>query len=93
MTKKTNRSDVDRLGDIRAEIRALEAEEATLRDKLLAAGQARVTGDDWVATVETRERRGLDTKAVIAWYGEQELGKFMRVTEYTVVNTKARGGA
>lgn len=90
---KTNRSDVDRLGDIRAEIRALEAEEATLRDKLLEGGQARVTGDDWVATVETRERRSLDTKAVVAWYGEQELGKFMRVTEYTVVNTKARGAA
>jgi hypothetical protein len=90
MAVKTNRSDVDRLGDIRAEIRRLEAEEVILRDRILEAGKDKVTGDDFVAVVDHRERRGLDTKAILAWYGEQELGRFMRVTEFTVVTTKAK---
>ena len=87
---KANRSDVDKLGDIRAEIRALEAEEAVLRDRIIQTEQAKVTGDDYVATIKASERRTLDTKAVLAWYGEQELARFMRTSEMMVVSVKSR---
>lgn len=88
---KTNRSEVDRLGDIRAEIRVLQAEEAELRDRLLATGRKTISGDDFVAQVSSHERRSLDTQAVIAWYGEKELGKFMRTSEVVTLRVKERG--
>lgn len=87
---KANRSDVDKLGDIREEIRALEAEEAVLRERIVQAEQGKVVGDDYVATIKTAERRTLDSKAVLAWYGEQELAKFMRMSEFVVVTVKPR---
>lgn len=90
---KANRSDVDKLGDIRAEIRALEAEEAMLRERIIQAEQGKVVGDDYVATIKASERRILDSKAVLAWYGEQELARFMRTSEVTVVSVKAKGDA
>lgn len=93
MQDKSNRSDVDRLGDIRAEIKRLQAEEGAVRERILAMDLALIEGDEYIATLDPRERRSLDTQAVINWYGEKELARFMRVTRFDViyVTPKERG--
>lgn len=91
MDLRTNRSDVDRLGDIRSEIRALQDEEAAIKERLLARDEKVMAGDDYVAVVGGHQRRSLDTQAVIAWYGEKELGKFMRTTDVTTLRVRQRG--
>lgn len=90
MIPRTNRADVDRLGDLRAEIKRLQAEEAEIKRRILATDLATVEGEEFVACIDPRERRTLDAQAVIAWYGEKELAPFMRVSKFDVVYVTPR---
>lgn len=85
MATKTNRSDVDRLGDIRADIRRLEAEDAEIRDRLIKLGQPLIMGDEYVATVSGKEHPRFDVKAAMAWLGKERIGQFMRTAKVTYV--------
>ena len=91
MAENTNRSDVDRLGDIRAEIRRLEEEDAAIRDRLIRRGEKMVMGDEYAATITQKEQPRFDAKAAMAWLGRERLGQFMRVSKTTYVRVVRLG--
>lgn len=88
MTK--NRRLVDQLGDIRSEITDLEKKADKIREEILAQGEAALDGDDYQGAIKAFERESLDSKAIIAWYGRQELERFLKVTQVTTLYVKRR---
>lgn len=88
-----NRHDVDRLGDIRAEIRRLEAEDAAIRERLIRLGKPLIMGDEYVATVSGKEHPRFDVKAAMAWLGKERIGQFMKTVKTTYVKVTKVGDA
>ena len=69
---RTNRHPVDRMADIRREIRALQEEEATLRELILAhPGDMR--GDEYQAEIERKTIRSLNRKRLAARFGRKKV--------------------
>lgn len=67
---KPNRHIVDQLGDVRAEIKVLQARESALKDEISAAmGKAdSLGGDEYIASQRLSERKGAidEKKAALA---------------------------
>lgn len=61
-----NRQLADRLGSIRGQITALEAEAADLRAKIIATGSPSLAGDEYLVTVKTASRWALHMPLVKA---------------------------
>lgn len=88
-----NRSDVDRIGDVRAAIKAPQDEEADIRGRILATGEAKVAGDDFTVTVDRRTRKSVDMDALVEDMGEDAVAPFRRATEFTSLIVKPRTAA
>jgi len=67
VSKSQNRHPVDRLADVREQLKALESEERILRDTILRTGDT--NGDDNVAMVKESVRNMLDRKALEFKFG------------------------
>ncbi len=88
MTDATNRHPADRLADVRAEIKRLEAEEGSLRAYLLSHPDD-CTGDENVAVVFPSSRKKIDTKALAKELGEAVLRPFTQTISYEIVKLKS----
>jgi hypothetical protein len=64
-----NRHLVDRLADVREEIKRLQAVEAEIRDALLEDG-ADLRGDEWYASIVRRTTSRLNRKLLDGRYGK-----------------------
>lgn len=72
-----NRHPVDELGEVRAEIKRLEARERELREAVLR-GECDKLGEDYRATIKEHVRNSLDSAAVRAEFGAERLRPFFR---------------
>ena len=82
-TKSQNRHPVDRLADVREQIKVLESEEKALREKIMMSGDT--VGDDNVAQLKDGVRKTLDRAALEAHYGKDAIAPFMKETAYTTL--------
>ena len=75
MNNLLNRHPADRLADVRAELKRLEAEEVKLRAYLLEHPQDR-TGEEHVAVIGSQSRKRVDLKALADEIGASILARF-----------------
>ena len=64
MTKTFEEKMVDRLGELRAEMKALKNEAADIEDYLKSAGDGRYDGERYSAMVTTANRTTVDWKGI-----------------------------
>jgi hypothetical protein len=84
-----NRHPVDQLADVRAEIRTLKTREEQLRDKILK-GECDEVGDQYVARIDTREKRTIDVDLLTQHFGADTLKPFFKVGTVTSVRIAER---
>jgi hypothetical protein len=85
----TNRHPADRLSDVHAQIKALEAEEARLRDWLLAHPDDR-QGFDYAAAISSRSQRRIDPEALRRYVSAEVIARCMVTSTITYVRTRER---
>lgn len=83
---------IDRLGALKAQIAELEAEEAALRDEIIAMGLGPHEGELFRATVSVGERNTLDMDAVRAKLSRQFIQANTTTQTVTTVRIVARNG-
>ncbi len=66
---KSNMTTVDQLGNLQAEIAALQTQEKTLKDELKAEGVGVIEGDLYDATVYDSERKNTAWKSIATKLG------------------------
>jgi len=81
--KAKNRHPVDRLNDVREQIKILQAEEKNLRDDILASGDT--NGDENVAMVKHSTRNLLDRPMLEARFGREEVAKCTKESPVTTL--------
>lgn len=81
---------VDALGSLKAQIAALQDDEAKLKAALIKAGAGVYPGNDYDATVSISERNTLDMEAVRAKLTPQFIRAHTRTTEVTTIRVVAR---
>jgi hypothetical protein len=84
-----NRHPVDQLADVRAEIRTLKGREDELRDAILG-GECSGVGDQYVARIDTREKRTLDVDLLTQHFGADTLKPFFKIGTVTSVRIAER---
>jgi hypothetical protein len=84
-----NRHPADRLADVRAELKRLEAEEERLRAYLLEHPQDR-TGEEHIAVIGSQSRKRVDLKALADEIGASLLGRFTTFGTAMVVRLQQR---
>jgi hypothetical protein len=84
-----NRHPVDRLADVRVEIKRLETEEAKLRSYLLEHPQDRI-GEEHVAVIGLQSRRRVDLKALADEVGASILARFTTFRSAMIVRLQQR---
>lgn len=77
MQQKINRHPVDRLADIRDQIRRLKAEEEIIRQELID-GKCRKIGDQWIANIFVSEHDRLDTTLIRKHFGYEKIKPFLK---------------
>jgi hypothetical protein len=85
----SNRHRVDRLGDIREEMKTLKAEADEVRETVLENPND-LNGDDWHAFIKTvQPDTKYDIKAIVRHFGKEALAKFTIIPDpYYLVSTK-----
>jgi hypothetical protein len=86
---QSNAHPADRLAGVRAEIRNLEEEEASLRRYLLEHEEDRI-GDEYVAQIGTWPQRRIDLKGLMGEIGEAVLRKFTTKLKVPTIRLKPR---
>jgi len=89
MNNLLNRHPADRLTDVRAELKRLEAEEVKLRAYLLEHPQDR-TGEEHVAVIGSQSRKRVDLKALADEIGASILARFTTFGTAMVVRLQQR---
>ena len=89
---KSNLSVIDQLGEIKAKIAMLEAEEKKLIDAVKANGPGAYEGDLFRATVSESERATLDLEAVRKKLSRQFILANTNYKKVTTVRVVARTG-
>ena len=84
-----NRHPVDRLADVRAEIKGLEAEEERLRAYLLEHPQDRI-GEEHIAVIGSQSRKRVDLKALADEVGASILARFTTFRAAMIVRLQQR---
>jgi hypothetical protein len=87
-----NRHPVDRLADVRFEIKKLEAEEEALRAYLLEHPEDRI-GEEYVVVVGSQSRKRVDLKGLADEVGASVLRRFTVFRSAMVVRLQQLGGA
>lgn len=87
----SNRHPVDRIAELRREIRALQAEEQELRQALLEDG-ADLSGDTHYASVVSVEASRLDRKMLEAKFGRDAVASCSKTVASKQVRIIARFG-
>jgi hypothetical protein len=82
--KSQNRHPVDRLADIREQMKLLESEEKILKEKIIQSGDT--IGDDNVAQLKEASRKTLDRTALEAHYGIETIAKFLKTSNFVTVS-------
>jgi hypothetical protein len=82
--KSQNRHPVDRLADIREQMKALEAEEKILKERIIQTGDT--VGDDNIAQLKDSTRKTLDRTALEAHYGIETIAQFLKTSSFTTVS-------
>ena len=89
MNDLLNRHPADRLADVRAELKRLEAEEVKLRAYLLEHPQDR-TGEEHVAVIGSQSRKRVDLKALADEIGASILARLTSFGTAMVVRLQQR---
>lgn len=89
---KSNLSNIDRLGEIKAKIAELKKEEEALRDEIVALGVGTHEGDLFRVSVSITERETLDMAAVREHLSRQFIQAHTNITSVTTVKVVARNG-
>jgi hypothetical protein len=84
-----NRHPVDRLADVRSEIKRLEAEETKLRAYLLEHPEDR-TGLEYVAVIGSQDRKRVDLKGLADEVGASILARFTTFRSAMIVRLQQR---
>jgi hypothetical protein len=92
MTTPTNRDPVDLLGEVKAQIAALQLVEKDLRDQVAARGPGAYEGETFRATVSVAEVGRLDMKAAKEKLSRQFIAANTHYSEVTTVKVVARTG-
>lgn len=87
----TNRHPVDRLADIRAEMKILKAEEDAIREALREEG-ADLSGVEHYARITTSETLRLDRRLAEEKFGKEAVASCLVPTYTTQIRTVARYG-
>jgi hypothetical protein len=82
--KSQNRHPVDRLYDIREQIKLLQAEEKTLRDDIIDSGDTK--GDQYVAMIKSSTRNLLDRPALEKRFGRDAVAECTKASEVTTLS-------
>jgi hypothetical protein len=86
---QNNRHPVDRLADVRSEIKKLEAEEERLRAYLLEHPQDR-TGEEHIAVVGSQNRKRVDLKGLADEIGASIIARFTSFRAAMIVRLQQR---
>lgn len=89
----SNLTVIDRLGELKARIADLQAEEKKLRDEIIALGVGAHEGELFRASVSVSERETLDMAAVREKLSPQFIRAHTNVTPVTTVKIVARKAA
>lgn len=81
---------VDKLGQIKARVAELTADEKLLKDMIIEYGEKEIEGDKFRVTVSTSERNSLDMEAVRGKLSPQFIAAHTTTTEVTTVRVVAR---
>ena len=82
--KARNRHLVDRLFDIREQIKALEVEEKAMRAEILDSGDT--VGDEYVAMVKNAVRHLLDRQALEVRFGREAVAQCTKESPVTTLS-------
>ena len=82
--KSQNRHPVDRLFDVREQIKALENEERALRADIMDAGN--YNGDEYVAMVKNSTRKLLDRPALESRFGRDAIAECCKESPVTTLS-------
>ena len=84
-TKKTqNRHPVDRLAEVREQIKALQADEQFLKDQIKESGDT--VGDEYIAAFKEVSRSTLDRGLLEVRYGKEAIAECCKSSAYTTLN-------
>lgn len=92
MTKTNLTATIDALGELKAQIAALEIKEKALKADLAALGAGAYEGELFRVSVSITNRETLDMKAVREKLSPQFIAAHTNVTEVRTVKVSARTG-
>jgi hypothetical protein len=81
---------IDALGDIKEQIKELEAKETALKKELKALGVGTYVGVKYVLTLSEQEREVLDSKAVREHLSHQFITAHTSITKYPMFRFSKR---
>jgi hypothetical protein len=83
-TKASNRHPVDKLFDLREQIKALQAEEKLLRDEIMSTGDT--VGADYIAIAKSQTQKRLDRDLLNVTFGKPAVDACCKEIEVTTLN-------
>ena len=89
MTDPTNRKPADRLADLRERIKALEVEEAQLRDGFIS-GELPPQGDEHTVVIEHKTNQRVDLRAMRQNVAQEVWAPFLIESEAVYVTVRRR---
>lgn len=82
--KSSNRHPVDRLSDVREQIKLLEAEEKSLRQAIIDTGDT--VGLEYVAMIKSNEQKRLDRPTLDATFGKAQIDACTKTIAFSTLN-------
>ena len=82
--KSSNRHPVDRLSDVREQIKLLEAEEKSLRQTIIDTGDT--VGLEFVAMIKSNEQKRLDRPTLEARFGKAAVDECTKPVSFQTLN-------
>lgn len=86
LSDRALRDNVDKLGELNAQIKALAKQADAIKDKLVASGYSEIEGKLFRAVISVRSSSRLDSKMVKAFLSPEQIELASKVSESVAVS-------
>jgi hypothetical protein len=86
LSDRALRDNVDKLGELNAQIKALAKQADAIKDKLVASGYSEIEGKLFRAVISVRSSSRLDSKMVKAFLSAEQIELASKVSESVAVS-------